>query len=211
MISGFVFPGGNESVLASFLKDLAGPESLSGNLSSTGAVKISHDLEKMQQVKYHSSPSVQTPIGHWYLFYSVQSHFLKNEMLSSDLAHHSGEGTPQVPLFWCETLVLATAARNSLTTWSNKPLERPEILSTGVRQMLRVVPFLPVQWKAQTFAMGGQGGAECCPLSWGLLGHAHSANLKENGSRTANGLVFNHFISPLWDDYSSLFICDLKD
>lgn len=47
MVSGFIFSGGNWAVLASFLKGLAGPESPSGNLSPTGTVKTSHDLEKM--------------------------------------------------------------------------------------------------------------------------------------------------------------------
>jgi len=58
MISGFIFPGGNWAVLASFLKGLASPESPSGNLSPMGTVKTSHDLEKMQQVESHSSARV---------------------------------------------------------------------------------------------------------------------------------------------------------
>lgn len=68
-ISGFIFPSGNWSVLASFLKGLAGPESPSGNLSPMGTVKTRHDLEKMQQVKCYSSASVQSPIGHGSLSY----------------------------------------------------------------------------------------------------------------------------------------------
>lgn len=58
VISGFKFPVGNWAVLAFFLKGLAGPESPSGNLSPTGTAKISHDLEKMQQIERHSSASV---------------------------------------------------------------------------------------------------------------------------------------------------------
>lgn len=201
----FHIPSENESVLASFLKGLAGPESLSGNLSSMGATKISQDLDKMQQVKCHSSPSVRSPTGPWSLFYSVRSHLFKSEMLSFDLVHHSGKSsfTGSFTLAW--EISPCYGSRNSLTTQTRKLLEIPEILSAGVGQMLRVVPLLPVQWKAHTRAMGRQGGAECCPVSWGLLGHSQSAHLKENGSRTVRGWYIIILFPPP-NNGSSLFI-----
>jgi hypothetical protein len=50
----------------------------------------------------------------------------------------------QVALFWSERLFFAMADRNSLTTWTRELLEIPVVLSTGVRQTLRVLTFLSV-------------------------------------------------------------------
>lgn len=49
---------------------------------------------------------------------------------------------PQVPLFWRESLFLATADGNSLTTWTSKLLATPETLPAGVRQAPRGLAFL---------------------------------------------------------------------
>lgn len=152
ILSGFMFSGGNWSVSASFLKGLAGPQSPSGNLAPMGAGKASHDLEKMQPVKWHSSPSGLSSIGHRSLFYM--------KMFSSDLTRHAGKSSPEGSCILACEMRPSIADRNSLTMWTSQLLEIPEILSASVRQALSVFTFLPVQWKTHTFAKEEMKGGE---------------------------------------------------
>lgn len=192
VISGFMFSGGKWSVSASFLKDLAGSESPSGNLTPMGAVKTNHDLEKMQ-VKCHFSPSVQSPNGCWFLFHYVQSHFL-NETISSDLTHHSGKSSNVGFFILARGIIPSTADRNSLTTWTGKLSEIPKIPSTSVRRTLHLSS---CPMKNTNICNGGNKRRRIRPVGWNLLGRSQSANSEENCSRTGNGVMFNPFIPTL--------------
>lgn len=188
-----MFSGGNWSVLVSFLKGLAGSESPSGNLAPMGAVKTSHDPEKMQ-VKCHPSPSVQSPTGHWSLFHYVQSHFL-NETISSDFTHHSGKSSHVGFFILAWGIIPSTADRNGLTTWTSELLEIPKIPPAGVRQILHLSP---CPMKNTNICNGGNKRRGIRPVGWNLLGRSQSVNSEENWSRTGNGVMFNHFIPMPW-------------
>ena len=135
-----------------------------------------------------------------YIFIHLYRAVFKMECFS--LTFHTIQlRVPQlVALFWHEGLFLATVDRNSLTTWANW-LEITEILSTD-----RFYPLVAgghQSWnlsscpmKSTSICNGGKKRRWILSVSWNLLGHSQSANLKGEPYRTGNRMLASHFISP---------------